>query len=86
MKLIQADLEGFENIAIKPSDYLIENLESNKWVLHLVIKEEKGAFREDRLLQYEGITYLPNIAYFASEKEAKLAILAAWDAIKQIYT
>ncbi|AIY75275.1 TPA: hypothetical protein ACLQU7_006048 [Bacillus tropicus] len=84
MKLMQANLEIFEDKIIKPSNYLIERV-GNQYILHReVLQYEIEAFREEKLFQYKGRSFLPNIERFPSEKQAREAVCSYWTAISEL--
>ncbi|MDL2417699.1 hypothetical protein P6F46_09605 [Bacillus shihchuchen] len=57
MKLMQANLEIFEDKIIKPSNYLIERV-GNQYILHREVAQyEIEAFREEKLFQYKGRSF-----------------------------
>ncbi|EEM02570.1 hypothetical protein [Bacillus pseudomycoides] len=86
MKLMQANPEIFKDKIIKPSNYLIEHVGNNQYLLHREIAEyEKEAFRTEKLFQYKGRSFLPNIEQFTSEEQAKVAVYSYWKAINQLY-
>lgn len=58
MKLMQANPEIFKDKIIKPSNYLIEHVGNNQYLLHREIAEyEKEAFRTEKLFQYKGRSF-----------------------------
>ncbi|WP_410984697.1 hypothetical protein [Bacillus cereus] len=86
MKLMQANLRFFKDKMIQPSNYLIEHVGNDQYVLHREIAEyEKEAFRKEKLSQYKGRSFLPNIERFTSEEQAKAAVYSYWEAINQLY-
>ncbi|PGW27179.1 hypothetical protein COD95_02635 [Bacillus thuringiensis] len=85
MKLIEAPFEEFKNEVIKPSNYLIQNVDDSNFLLHRELKEnEIPHFIEHDTFHYEGKTYLWVIANFPSEEAAKRAIQSYWNASKQL--
>lgn len=85
MKLIEAPFEEFKNEVIKPSNYLIQNVDDSNFLLHRELKEnEIPHFIEYDTFHYEGKTYLWVIANFPSEDAAKTAIQTYWNATKQL--
>lgn len=85
MKLIEAPIEEFKNEVIKPSSYLIQNVDDSDFLLHRELKEnEISHFLEHDTFHYEGKTYLWVIANFPSEEAAKRAIQSYWNASKQL--
>ncbi|KEK22049.1 hypothetical protein [Bacillus gaemokensis] len=85
MKLIEAPIEEFKNVVIKPSNYLIQNVDDSNFLLHRELKEnEISHFIEHKTFYYEGKTYLWVIANFPSEEGAKTEIQSYWNAIEQL--
>ncbi|EJS10671.1 hypothetical protein [Bacillus mycoides] len=85
MKLIEAPIEEFKNVVIKPSNYLIQNVDDSNFLLHRELKEnEISHFIEHKTFHYEEKTYLWVVANFPSEEAAKTAIQSYWNATKQL--
>ncbi|KFN13882.1 hypothetical protein [Bacillus pseudomycoides] len=85
MKLMEANAEEFQNMKIKPANYLIEKIAEDQHFIHREIAEhERDAFREEKLLEYEGKSFLPDITKCSSEAQAVSAVHSYWQGIREL--
>ncbi|PTC10603.1 hypothetical protein [Bacillus wiedmannii] len=85
MKLMEANAEEFQNMKVKPSNYLIEKITEGQHLIHREIAEyERDAFREEKLLEYEGKSFLPEITKCSSEAQAVSAVQSYWQGIREL--
>ncbi|MEM5610990.1 hypothetical protein AAHB63_13960 [Bacillus thuringiensis] len=58
MKLMEVNAEEFQNMKVKPSNYLIEKITESQHLIHREIAEyERDAFREETLFEYKGKSF-----------------------------
>lgn len=85
MKLMEASAVEFQSMKIKPSNYLIEKIAESQYLIHREIAEhEKEVFQEERLFEYGGKSFLPEIRSCSSEAQAELAVQSYWQGIKEL--
>ncbi|MCY9543604.1 hypothetical protein M5X00_24110 [Paenibacillus alvei] len=85
LRLLQAPTELFENLDIKPKDYMIQMAEDN-YIVHreLSDREIDNSFPKNRIFQYEERYWLAGIANFPTEEAAERAINSYWEGVRQI--
>ncbi|MGR5881143.1 hypothetical protein ACT7DC_02905 [Bacillus cereus] len=85
MKLMEANAMEFQNMKIKPANYLIEKIAESQYLIHREIAEhETEVFQEEKLFEYEGKSFLPKIRSCSSEEQAELAVQSYWQGIKEL--
>ncbi|WJE84577.1 hypothetical protein [Bacillus sp. DX3.1] len=85
MKLMEANAEEFQHMKVKPSNYLIEKIAENQHLIHREIAEhEREVFREEKLFEYEGKSFLPEIATCFSETQAVSVVKSYWQGIREL--
>ncbi|PER98782.1 hypothetical protein CN488_31145 [Bacillus anthracis] len=85
MKLMEANAEEFQNMKVKPSNYLIEKITERQHLIHREIAVyERDAFREETLFEYKGKSFLPEITKCSSEAQAVLAVQSYWQGIREL--
>ncbi|PFE70796.1 hypothetical protein CN316_11465 [Bacillus cereus] len=75
--------EEFENLKIKPANYLIQHLGLANILLRRELEAGEEVYQEDDIIVYEGKTYLW-LTTFPSEEDAMRVIRLNWDATKQL--
>lgn len=70
---------------IKPSNYLIERVGSNNFLIHRELtRSELTDYEQDRLFLYQNRHYLSCIKNTPDHKTAELTIKGYWEAMKQL--
>ncbi|EJQ36010.1 hypothetical protein IEE_05486 [Bacillus cereus BAG5X1-1] len=83
-KVITPPEEEFKGSKIKPSNYLIQNVDGFNFLLCREIEQtEIEWFKEEKLFLYEGKTYVM-LANLPDEEHAMAAINSYWRAIKEL--
>ncbi|MDC2867862.1 hypothetical protein [Bacillus sp. BP-3] len=83
MKVIAPPIEEFENLKVKPANYLIQHLGLAKFLLCRELEVGEEIYQEDEITIYESKTYV-GLGDFTSEEKAIKVIHRNWNAIKQL--
>ncbi|MBU4643057.1 hypothetical protein [Bacillus toyonensis] len=84
-KVIEPPKEEFEGLEIKPSNYLIQNVDGYNFLLCREIKQtEVEWFKEEKLFVYEGGKTYVMLANLPDEEHAMAAIRSYWRGIKEL--
>lgn len=82
MNFTEAD---YKQDDIKPSNYLIERVDSNNYYIHREItRSELSDYEQDRLFCFQNRHYLSCIKHTPDQHTAELVITGYWEAMKQL--
>ncbi|MBH0158722.1 hypothetical protein IHV10_20265 [Fictibacillus sp. 5RED26] len=82
MNFTEAD---YKHNDIKPSNYLIERVDSYNYVLHReVTRSELTDYDQDRLFLFQNRYYLSCIKHTPDQHTAELVVIGYWEAMKQL--
>lgn len=84
MKYIEASPELIRKSLTKPSNYLIEKVKKDRYILHREIEEEEmNNYNRKQIIKYKGKTFEKRIGEYPTEWKAYDAIHLYWDDVNK---
>lgn len=85
-EIYKAPWEMIENLEIKPSDYMVENLGDELEVYRVLTPNEVDDFPDNKIMVNVDGDYIIYVATCNSKEEVELTIQSYWEAIRQLNT
>ena len=69
---------AYMNKNVTPSNYLIEKVNSNNYILHRELNRGEIPPKDVKIFTHNSKKFIPAVARFSSESEAKRAVQSYW--------